>query len=399
MRIGWVSAPAYAHTGYGRITNDILSRLIEKYEVFNVGGGSEAIWGGKLNIATESGKQFTVLPTFGKLGGADVVPHYTRRYNFDLVITLWDSFVVGYADVVGVPVIHYFPIDAPFTRQMYKYVAPAYKLIAYSKFGYRELLKWFPPSKVSYIPHGINTKMFKPYDEESRRNVRERIHPKPVPEDAFLIINVGANVGERKQLPNLLLIFREFLKTHPDSYLYLYTNIGAQYPQGYDLAPFADELGILDHIRYPDFTPILDPVEDEELAKLYSAADLFVTTTLGEGFGMGILESMACGTPVIGPHCSTIPELVGRHGWVVPILSDYVFIPVWIPTQQIYPVVGMSSVLEAMEDAYDSPEKRMRFGRESREFALNYDWSQIMPAWFKFLDRVEEELDLLGKLR
>jgi len=399
MRIGWVSAPAYAHTGYGRLTNEILSGIIEKHDVINIGGGSEAIWGGKLNIATRAGKQFTVLPTFGKLGGADVVPHYVRRYNLDLVITLWDSFVVGYSEVVGVPVIHYFPIDAPFTRQMYGYVAPAYRLVAYSKFGYTELLKWFPPSKISYIPHGIDTELFKPQDKQTRKKVRESLYPQPVPEDAFLIINVGANVGERKQLPNLLLIFREFLKTHPDSYLYLYTNIGAQYPQGYDLIPFANDLGILDHIRYPDFTPILDPVEDEELAKLYSAADIFATPTLGEGFGMGILESMACGTPVIGPCCSTIPELVEGHGWVVPTLSDYVFVPVWIPTQQIYPVVGISGMLNAMEDAYNSPEKRKEFGRQSREFVLNYDWSKIMPMWFRFLDKVEDELDLLKRLK
>jgi len=399
MRIGWVSAPAYARTGYGRITNEILSRLVEKYEVVNIGGGSEAIWGGKLNIATESGKQFTVLPTFGKLGGADVVPHYVRRYNLDVVITLWDSFVVGYSEVVDVPVIHYFPIDAPFTRQMYGYVAPAYRLVTYSKFGYTELLKWFPSSKISYIPHGIDTKVFKPYDEETRRKVRASLYPQPVPEDAFLMIFIGANVGERKQIPYLVLIFKEFLKKHPNSYLYLYTNIGGQYPQAHDLVPFANEHGILDHIRYPDFTPVLDPVEDEELAKLYSAADVFTTTTLGEGFGMGILESMACGTPVIGPSCSTIPELVQGHGWVVPTLIDYVFVPVWIPTQQIYPVAGMSGILHAIEEAYNSPEMRKKFGKESREFALNYDWTKIMPVWFKFLETVEEELELLKRLK
>jgi len=399
MRIGWVSAPAYARTGYGRITDEILSRLVEKYEVVNIGGGSEAIWGGKLNIATESGKQFTVLPTFGKLGGADVVPHYVRRYNLDLVITLWDSFVVGYSEAVGVPVIHYFPIDAPFTRQMYDYVAPAYRLIAYSKFGYAELLKWFPPSRISYIPHGIDTKVFKPCDEETKRKVRASLYPQPVPEDAFLIIFVGANVGERKQIPYLLLIFKKFLKKHPNSYLYLYTNVGGQYPQAYDLIPFANEHGILDHIRYPDFTPVLDPVEDELLAQFYAASDVFCTTTLGEGFGMGILESMACGTPVIGPCCSTIPELVRGHGWVVPTLADYMFIPVWIPTQQIYPVVGMSSMLHAIEEAYNSPEKRKKFGKESREFALNYDWTKIMPVWFRFLEAVEDELDLLKRLK
>jgi glycosyltransferase involved in cell wall biosynthesis len=52
-------------------------------------------------------------------------------------------------------------------------------------------------------------------------------------------------------------------------------------------------------------------VPDEELAALYSAADLFVFPSLYEGFGIPPLEAMACGCPVVASNVSSIPEILG----------------------------------------------------------------------------------------
>ena len=49
----------------------------------------------------------------------------------------------------------------------------------------------------------------------------------------------------------------------------------------------------------------IGPVPDEGLCALYNAADLYLTTSLGEGWGLGVTEAMACGCPVaMGPHTS-----------------------------------------------------------------------------------------------
>ena len=58
-------------------------------------------------------------------------------------------------------------------------------------------------------------------------------------------------------------------------------------------------------------------VSDEELPLLYSSADLLVYTTLYEGFGLPILESMACGTPVITSNISSMPEIAGAAAILV----------------------------------------------------------------------------------
>jgi len=58
-------------------------------------------------------------------------------------------------------------------------------------------------------------------------------------------------------------------------------------------------------------------VPNEDLAALYSAAELFVYPSLFEGFGLPLLEAMACGTPVVTSNTSSLPEVVGDAGVMV----------------------------------------------------------------------------------
>lgn len=58
-------------------------------------------------------------------------------------------------------------------------------------------------------------------------------------------------------------------------------------------------------------------VPDEDLASLYSGAQVFVYPSIYEGFGLPPLEAMQCGTPVITCHTSSLPEVVGQGGVMV----------------------------------------------------------------------------------
>jgi glycosyltransferase involved in cell wall biosynthesis len=55
---------------------------------------------------------------------------------------------------------------------------------------------------------------------------------------------------------------------------------------------------------------------------LYNRADLFVYPSLYEGFGLPVIESMACGTPVITSDVSSIPEVAGDAAILIDPLSD-----------------------------------------------------------------------------
>jgi glycosyltransferase involved in cell wall biosynthesis len=58
-------------------------------------------------------------------------------------------------------------------------------------------------------------------------------------------------------------------------------------------------------------------LEDEELVRLYSAADCFLFPSLSEGFGFPVLEAMACGAPVVSSDRTSLPEVVGDAGLLV----------------------------------------------------------------------------------
>lgn len=69
-----------------------------------------------------------------------------------------------------------------------------------------------------------------------------------------------------------------------------------------------DGADMASRIRFAGFVP------DAELGDLYSAADVLVLPSLYEGFGLPVLESMACGTPVIASDAGALPEVVGDAG-------------------------------------------------------------------------------------
>jgi glycosyltransferase involved in cell wall biosynthesis len=63
-----------------------------------------------------------------------------------------------------------------------------------------------------------------------------------------------------------------------------------------------------------DGAEALGRVTDEEMIDLYRGASCFIDPTLYEGFGYGVLQAMACGTPVVASSVTSIPEVVGDAG-------------------------------------------------------------------------------------
>jgi glycosyltransferase involved in cell wall biosynthesis len=313
--------------------------------------------------------------------------YYVNRYGLEVIVSLWDAFVLPSMGKPSVPWVAYIPIDAPLTRKMANYVLNADLIVAYSHFGYEQLQKHFPEFMTKYIPHGI-TETFKP-----RTRARAQLRKEwGIPEDKFMFLFVGANMGERKCIPQLVRTFKKFLQKHSDAILYLYTNMFTPYPNGYSIMDYAEELRIQDKVMGPAFNTMLDSAEEDELAKLYACADVTINPALGEGFGMALLESMACGTPVIATDNSSMRELITGHGWPIETVPEdvWVDIPVWIPTLQEYAPPNLKSLLDCMEDAYSNPDKREEYGKASRRFTRQYTWDKIIPQWDALIKELTE---------
>jgi len=87
------------------------------------------------------------------------------------------------------------------------------------------------------------------------------------------------------------------------------------------LEHWVDGQEILERLDPSDPVVLTGYVPDEDLPALYSGARMFLFPSLCEGFGLPILESMACGTPVITSNVSSMPEVAGDAGLLVEPLS------------------------------------------------------------------------------
>jgi glycosyltransferase involved in cell wall biosynthesis len=123
-------------------------------------------------------------------------------------------------------------------------------------------------------------------------------------------------LDRRKNLAVLLRAFARLLADHPDAELAIagrQVSRGALFP---DWQGYAGRLGIAGRVRF------LGRVSEEEKAALYSASRAFAFPSLYEGFGLPPLEAMACGSPVLCADTSSLPEVVGEAGLLLPAGDD-----------------------------------------------------------------------------
>ncbi len=120
------------------------------------------------------------------------------------------------------------------------------------------------------------------------------------------ILHVGT-LEPRKNLPTLI---RAFAALNPAGvHLVLAGGEGWMVDQ---VTGLIDALGLGDRVHRPGYIP------SDELARWYNAAEVLAYPSAYEGFGMPPAEAMACGTPVVVSNASSLPEVVGGAGLIVP---------------------------------------------------------------------------------
>ncbi|MEI6040025.1 MAG: glycosyltransferase family 1 protein [Candidatus Berkelbacteria bacterium] len=214
---------------------------------------------------------------------------------------------------------HYFPQNMPSGSRLYfsKWMPLTYnraaKIIAISENTKRDIMSLLkiPEEKIVVIHSAVGDE-FKPINDAQKL---AEIKAKYKTSDKF-ILDVGT-LEPRKNLPFLVKAYHEALKTGKIEHnLVLTGKKGWYYESLFDLIK---ELKLEDKVILPGYVP------DEDLPGLYNAADLFCFPSLYEGFGFPPLEALSCGTPVIAADNSSIPEVVGDAGILLPIDKEKVW--------------------------------------------------------------------------
>jgi glycosyltransferase involved in cell wall biosynthesis len=368
-------------TGYGQATEALVKLL--KRDGADVASLSNY---GNEGVNTTYDTGFGEIPVYARGNEAysnDVTPAHHKHWKAlnpdqpDLLITLYDVWVLNNKAFDSIPIASWTPIDHnPVPPAVLKWlqkenVTP----LAMSKFGLQQIEQ--VGVKGHYVPHSIDTKVFSQTDNIKGQPIAEFMGF----EDGRFIVGMNAankssGILHRKAYSENFMAFALFARKHPDAMLYVHADASSQH--GWNLIALAQLLGIpTDNLTFPDPLAYRYGMSQETLAGIYSSWDVMLATSYGEGFGIPTVEAQACGVPVIVSNFAASPELVG-DGWVI---SGQ---PLYDPAQHsFWNVPSVPEIVEALEQAYARGKGK---SAKAVEFAQAYDHEKVWQEnWMPIL--------------
>lgn len=398
-------------TGFGTVSKHVLKSLLPYFKIDQLA----------INYNGEFFDQekwpIQVVPA--RLNNASD-PHGTNMFmkavatgRYDYIWIMNDSFVVN---KVGqelpklfeqmakarkkIPcIVYYCPIDCNLQSHAVGMLDTADHVVAYCDFGKEEILKTLPDikDKLSVITHGIDTAAFHRINSSERKLAREQLL-KVTDDDTFVWMNVNRN-SMRKDLARTILAFSEFRKKVPNSRLYLHT---MPRDTTIDLLIAVKEAGLtIKDVLFPGSYSPDKPYPTEVLNSFYNCADAFMTTTLGEGWGLTHLDAAQVGIPILAPNNTCFPEQLnsGSRGYLYPCAERY-----WVDNSGYRPIGRLDDIVANMHKCYEETKsgtnKQMLF--DAKEYANSISWNKIGNQWIKLfqtirpMDRKPTEVEVTG---
>lgn len=234
----------------------------------------------------------------------------------------------------------------------------------------------YPDAPVVY--HGIDAEMFRPVDRKnpittstgllvtSKSEAKKAIGLKP---DDFLVLRVDRN-SIRKDFADTWKALVPVMKRHKNVHAWFHCR-----PEGDQLELpqlISRDLETAPRFHFPaDFSTRVG-WKNEDLVTLYNAADLFVSTSMGEGFGLTLGEASASQVPIVAQDCSSITEVVGPGGILIPPGRDWT-----TDSGQDLSLPNIEGFTEAIEQLYMSSGRRRALGEAGREHVIkNFSWDE-----------------------
>lgn len=366
MKILWISNAPYVPTGYGQQTA-LFTRLLKDAGHDVVIFPYHGHHGAPMNA-----NGISILPQSLEPWGNDMIAAHVEHYKPDVTVLLADVWV--FRPEVVPYLTAWAPVDHdPIPPLVGKALRHAKHTWAMSRFGETQMqAAGLTPD---YVPHGVDRELYQPID---RDEARQKWGVKP---GQFLAAMVATNKGypSRKSLDRVLKAWGQFVKTRPDALLYIHTIPGEGYG-GIDLTECARFYGVPDaNLRFPDLYHFLrSDYSGERMNALYNAADVLVAPSMGEGFGIPVIEAQAAGCPVIVSDFTAQTELVSEQsGYKVPVHDDDRFYTLQNSEQAM---LRPSEILKGLEWAF---ERRGDAGlREvARQFVERYDAKTVLERW------------------
>lgn len=307
------SDSAIAGTGFGTVSRHILTALHNtgKYDIDHLAINFNGDFVDKNKIPWQQQPAKLLDPKDPH--GLKMFQRTLVKGNYDIVWVCNDLYVTHkIADIVTKiqqhaatqgkepPIfIYYYPVDCHVPHDGSNFLKVVDIPVCYTHHGKAETIKTFPETvhKLREIPHGVDTTIFHPLSLAQINVIKKNVLN--VGPDTTVVINFNRN-SARKQMQYSILAFKKFREYVPNSIMYMHT---AVQDQGGDLLKAVTDLGLSakKDVVFPTRYSPSDPAPLTLLNQLYNMGDIFLTTHLGEGWGLTVTEAMAAGVPVVAP--------------------------------------------------------------------------------------------------
>lgn len=372
-RVLWLSNAPWAATGYGVITGLVAPRLQA------LGHEAAVLANYGLDGTKITAMGVTVYPRGRDARSNDFVQACADDHNADLTISFYDAWPLEFASrpVHRTPWVSWAPVDhETATPPIVDALRFAQGVVSMSQHGHAALNDAGVDNHL--IPLGVDTEVYSP---GSQAEARAELELAP---DAFIVGMVAANrfFPGRKNVSETVTAFSRFVKRHPNSTLFLHM-CHDDSARGVHLLDMVKFLGIEENVLFANQFWLRLGYPSESMASLFRAFDVLANPAKGEGFGIPIIESMACGTPVIGTNVTSMPELIGDSGWLIEGS------PMWSAQVGYYRYANADQIDEALEIAFEAKQngEEMTARRiAARDHAMKWNIEQTVRLWDEYLD-------------
>lgn len=360
-------------TGLGRIARDLLAALLKfpELEIAALGcGADEDRRDGYYPV-------FRMLPLEASCGEMDM-PRMEKVFfkgRKPILFPTWDatrSLWIKRKDILwlNTPVAWgYFPFDSYGPNKMQprcvQDVLRRFEHIAVPSIFAGHSLEGI---EVDIIPHGYDPKVFFPRDPAAGRKLLK------VADSVKHIVGVVATNQARKDWGMIAEVCGGLARQRENIHFWWHTD---SLDRCWNFALLIHEFGLARKVTITYNAP------DEQMAEMYSACSLTLAPGLGEGFGYPILESIACGTPVVHGTYGAGMEIVCHGGGRVIPVDAFRWEPTSFPVQR--PVYSAEEWIRVADDLLHmktnlSPER-------IAETVSTYKWENLSAKWEAWIAR------------
>jgi GT2 family glycosyltransferase/glycosyltransferase involved in cell wall biosynthesis len=347
-----------------------------------------------------------IIPNFGLernrnaiYGDAQTILEIEKRVSPDIYFFHNDSYRYSYLRDVPKEILERSVFWLPFEGEQQDMMGvQLFNMCAATRFVTKHALNVHATAlkgkDIGYIPHAIDLESLSPCPDKVAAKAKH-IQPR-LGRDAsktFVVVRIDRH-QPRKYWDLTLRAFAKFAEGKDDVAMLCKCNPrditmwNAEKKSGIDLEAMVKDMGLSGKVFFDDFFFHTKAMAES----FYHPADVFLTTTSGEGFGLTSCESMACGLPVIYPMAPVLPEVIGDAGIPFKIKEKAWYEPmkVW---HHMSDTDDAAAKLEGMYQDWKSGGKMIaEIGAKARKKAEEtYGPEPVYDAWDKLFHSVAKQ--------